>query len=218
MNYGHPCVALSPLSRNFREMEELVGRYTVNFPQHDPSECSPSFGGDVILLTGSTGSLGSHLLEGLVNDPSVARVYALNRPDIKGNRSVFIRQSSSFRDRELDYTVLNSDKLTLLEGDAAAARLGLEDDDIYDEIVANVTCIIHCGEFTMLCFNMIVDHYAAWNVNFNVSLCSLEPLIAGTRNLIDLALSSPHATPSRFLFTSSLCIFSSTLFYSRFGA
>lgn len=40
----------------------------------------------------------------------------------------------------------------------------------------------------------------------------MEPLIAGTRQLIDLALHSPHKTPPHFLFTSSLQVFSSTSF------
>jgi nucleoside-diphosphate-sugar epimerase len=32
----------------------------------------------------------------------------------------------------------------------------------------------------------------------------MEPLIAGTRRLVDLALSSPHALPPRLVFTSSI--------------
>lgn len=42
----------------------------------------------------------------------------------------------------------------------------------------------------------------AWRLDFNLSLASFEPHIRGTRNLIDISLSSAHAV--RFMFTSSV--------------
>ena len=50
--------------------------------------------------------------------------------------------------------------------------------------------------------NVIVHN--AWRLDFNLSLASFEPNIRGTRNLIDLATQSEHASTSRFLFTSSI--------------
>lgn len=50
----------------------------------------------------------------------------------------------------------------------------------------------------------------AWRVHFNVAISTMEPLIQGTRNLIDLALSSPHPTPPKFVFTSSIGVLTST--------
>ena len=44
----------------------------------------------------------------------------------------------------------------------------------------------------------------AWRLDFNLSLASFEPNIRSTRNLIDLALASPHASTLRFMFTSSI--------------
>ncbi len=49
----------------------------------------------------------------------------------------------------------------------------------------------------------------AWQVNFNLSLLSMEPLVAGTRHLVDFALSSPHPVPPRFVFISTAGIFRS---------
>ena len=37
----------------------------------------------------------------------------------------------------------------------------------------------------------------------------MEPLIAATRRLADLALTSPHQTPPRLLFVSSVNVFNS---------
>ena len=45
---------------------------------------------------------------------------------------------------------------------------------------------------------------AAWRVDFNIAISSMEPLIAGTRRLIDLALASPNQSPPHFVFASSL--------------
>jgi len=56
---------------------------------------------------------------------------------------------------------------------------------------------------------MIIDNdvpQPAWKVDFNISLASMEPLVAGTRRLIDFAISSPQTTPPRFLFVSSASV------------
>lgn len=52
----------------------------------------------------------------------------------------------------------------------------------------------------------------AWKVDFNLSLLSMEPLIAGTRHLVDLALSSSRAFPPKFVFVSSAGVFASKMF------
>ncbi|EGO00041.1 hypothetical protein SERLA73DRAFT_122132 [Serpula lacrymans var. lacrymans S7.3] len=141
--------------------------------------------GSVVLLTGSTGGLGSYLLALLLKNEATAKVYAFNRPSkadaIKG------RQASSFEDRALDVTLLDSEKLVFLEGDAAADKCGL-DERTYNELRESVTIIIH----------------NAWRLDFNLALSSFEPNIQGTRQLIDLALSSSHPSNPRFLFTSSI--------------
>ena len=51
----------------------------------------------VVLLTGSTGSLGSFLLSELLKSPAVQRVFVFNRPS--STKSIEERQKSSFRDR-----------------------------------------------------------------------------------------------------------------------
>lgn len=52
----------------------------------------------------------------------------------------------------------------------------------------------------------------AWRVDLDVTLSSLEPLIAGTRRLIDLAMRSPHPNPPQLVFTSTFAIFLSEFF------
>ncbi|KAF7291295.1 Acetyl-CoA synthetase-like protein [Mycena indigotica] len=136
--------------------------------------------GAVVLLTGSTGGLGSHILEALLRNEQVARVYAFNRPGIKG---VADRQKAAFADRGLSEEVLSSSKLEYLEGDATQADLGISS-GVFSELKNSLTVIIH----------------NAWTLDFNKSVASFAAHLQATRNLIDLG----RATDARFVFTSSI--------------
>jgi len=85
----------------------------------------------VVLLTGSTGALGSYLLASLLENHCVAVVYALNRSSEQS--SVQQRQRAGFEDRGLDITLLESKKLIYLEVDASQTGLGLGD-KLYEEV------------------------------------------------------------------------------------
>jgi thioester reductase-like protein len=88
--------------------------------------------GHVVLLTGSTGNLGSQILASLLNDPRVEKVYALNRASSE-SRSMFVRHQERFEDKALDATLLTSERLVFVEGDTAHLRFGLSE-AIYDEV------------------------------------------------------------------------------------
>ncbi|KAJ7488851.1 putative aminoadipate reductase [Mycena latifolia] len=166
-------------------VEEMIAKYSKGFEESiiEPKALSSS-GGVVVLLTGSTGGLGSHLLEMLLSLASVERVYAFNR---KGRTHVSERQKEAFTDRALDVNFLSSGKLVYLEGDTSKPDLGVPA-DVYTTLRNTITVIIH----------------NAWALDFNKSLSTFEPHVKGTRNLIDLARQSPNAPRVRFLFTSSI--------------
>ncbi|TFK37074.1 hypothetical protein BDQ12DRAFT_221196 [Crucibulum laeve] len=188
--YGQGSMAVLMSSQKTSEMERLARLYSTDFPIHCPSSPNPISEGDVVLLTGSTGFLGSYTLESLVKDPTVLRIYAFNRRDVHGDRDSFTRHETTFLEHRIDLDILRSKKIVLLEGDLTSDHLGLGE-RAYKTLQLEVTCIMH----------------NAWHVNFNVSLSSLEPLIIGTRRLIDFALGSPFVQPPRILFVSSLGIF-----------
>ncbi|KAJ6482180.1 putative aminoadipate reductase [Mycena vitilis] len=166
-------------------VERMITKYSDGFKALVvPERTLSATYGIVVLLTGSTGGLGSHMLEILLRLPSIERVYAFNR---RGRNSASERQLDAFTDRALDISLLSSPKLVYLEGDASSADLGLPS-DIWNTLRNTVTRIIH----------------NAWNLDFNKSLASFEPHVKGTRNLIDLALQSPNKAGVRFLFTSSI--------------
>ncbi|KAJ6514497.1 putative aminoadipate reductase [Mycena vitilis] len=165
-------------------VEKMIAKYSEGLGGAQFHNKNTSSGGVVVLLTGSTGGIGSHILQILLRLASVERVYAFNR---KGRVSVFERQLEAFTDRALDVSLLSSPKLVYLEGDTSSPDLGLPS-DIWTTLRDTLTCIIH----------------NAWNLDFNKALSSFEPHVKGTRNLIDLALQSPNNSGVRFLFTSSI--------------
>ncbi|KZP22007.1 NAD(P)-binding protein [Athelia psychrophila] len=136
----------------------------------------------VVLLTGSTGALGSFILEALLRDPRVSRVYAYNRP-ARGVLTSQDRQRRAFIDKGFDVQLLETeeagDRLVYLEGDSTLPKLGLAD-DVYEKLRLTANVVIH----------------NAWRLDFNLSLASFEPNICGTRNLIDFATHSACAGAS----------------------
>ena len=78
---------------------------------------------------------------------------------------------------------------------------------LLDEIRRSVTHIMLNGECypcRMLAFSKPSYFVIAWKVNFSMSIASFEVDMQGTRNFIDLAVSSPYATPPSILFVSSI--------------
>ncbi|KAG1905243.1 putative aminoadipate reductase [Suillus fuscotomentosus] len=172
------------------DIENMIERYSVGLGNSVAETNTALVNGcnqrnHAVALTGSTGGLGSYLLADLLQREDVSAIYAFNRPS-KG-ASIQQRQENSFKDRGLDFTLLQSGKLMYVETDTSDDHLGL-DKELYQKICTSVTIIIH----------------NAWRLDFNLALSSFDSHIRGTRNLIDLALSSPHHPKPRFMFTSSI--------------
>ena len=85
----------------------------------------------VVLLTGSTGGLGSFLLAQLIENPTVEKVYALNRPSSTPSAE---RQRSAFIGKGLSVGLLKSDKLVYVEADASQDMCGLSP-ALYEEVL-----------------------------------------------------------------------------------
>ncbi|KAJ7899903.1 putative aminoadipate reductase [Mycena leptocephala] len=164
-------------------IEAMIAKYTTD--RSPLVSDSPKLAGhSVVLLTGSTGSLGSQILASLLKDDRVKRIYAFNRPSERALTSSE-RHRAVFEDRGLDTSLLSSPKLSFVEGQTYEKDLGVAV-NLYNEIRDSVTAIIH----------------TAWMIDFNKALSSFEPHIRGTRNLIDFVLICPCAP--RFVFTSSI--------------
>jgi thioester reductase-like protein len=132
-----------------------------------------------VVLTGSTGSLGTHVLKALLRDPNTATVFCLNR-----SSDAEERQREALCDHgEMDLLPLLSAKARFMQADFGRTDIGLSAEELTD-IRTRTDIIIH----------------NAWAVNFNQALASFETThIQGVRNFIDLCLSSPKAPHLAFV-------------------
>ncbi|VDB85562.1 unnamed protein product [Peniophora sp. CBMAI 1063] len=142
---------------------------------------------EVIVITGTSGYLGSFLLEQTIRDPRVRKVYALNRHSSASGATIVDRQRDMFLSVGIDPSLLDSAKVDFVMADYPRDRLGLSAEK-YEEIRDSATSIIH----------------NAWRVDFNLALASFKPLIKGLCNMMELALTSPRTTGPHFAFVSSI--------------
>ncbi|KAG1746898.1 hypothetical protein EDB19DRAFT_1905722 [Suillus lakei] len=170
-------------------MLAAVRRHGSQLPRHVPKVFHDRQRLETVLIIGTRGGLGSELLAQLLAHSSVHKIYALNRVH-KDHKTLKGRQRDEFTCRGIDPRLLESSKLVLLEGETYEASLGLKKDQFH-EITETVTAVILNG----------------WRVNFASPLHDFEPVMAGARRLIEMALASPHKYPPRFIFSSSIGIF-----------
>ena len=173
----------------------MIDKYTKNLPVFKPYHAPTA--GAVVLLTGSTGGLGSHILASLLTNPAVVEVITLNR-----GSNVAERQRASFEERGLSTSILSSHKLISIVGDMKHPELGLNSFEL-----RSVSCV-RLSDFSILimCYLQVrngITHiiHNAWRVDFNLSLSSFDTYIGSVRNLVDFSATCDH--PVRLLFTSS---------------
>ncbi|KAJ5170455.1 acylglycerophosphoethanolamine acyltransferase [Penicillium coprophilum] len=169
-------------------MTDLVSRFS-------PSSSTTS--DRVVLITGSTGSLGVHLLQELCRDVSVNQVICLmrrahgdqNADDLDDLRA---RQERANSAKGVHLTDEGSAKITFHEAQLDDHTLGL-DGETYAQLTGTVTDVLH----------------NAWPVNFQRTLHSLEPQIQTVKNLIHFSIQCQrdrsHLTP-RLIFISSIAV------------
>ena len=205
------------------DLVRIAEEYASDLPARPAALRKREVGKDVILITGTTGGFGCDVLEHLLRDDNVAKVYAFNR---RGTQALE-RQLVRFRERGLDETLLSSPKFVMVEGVLDAPGFGLEA-TLLDEVPSLQSNTRPYAQLLTLFIDTRFYHpcppqryvrlpdltglswltfHAAWTVNFVLSLRSFETDLRGTRNLIDLALSSPYSEPPRILFISSIGVF-----------
>ncbi|KJA27589.1 hypothetical protein HYPSUDRAFT_862666 [Hypholoma sublateritium FD-334 SS-4] len=179
--------AESVVHARVQAIEDMIRKYSL--PEPAPPASSDTVHGSrvpVVLLTGSTGHLGAHILQQLLRDPRdprVERVYAVNRASPPGGRAIASRHVDRFRDLGFDEQLLLSATLVHIETDTAAPRLGLAD-ALYEELCGCVTAVIHL----------------AWVLDFNFPLAAFEAHVRGVHHLLALA----RASGAKFVFASSV--------------
>ncbi|KAH6902774.1 hypothetical protein BKA70DRAFT_1228510 [Coprinopsis sp. MPI-PUGE-AT-0042] len=131
-------------SRSIKEMRDFVDNNSTFASLPLVSAIAPvTSPGHVVFLSGTTGSLGSYLLNRLLLDEAVAKIYPFNR---RGPTSVSMpeRHAEIFIEKGLDPSVLHAQrhKYELLEGDLTKENFGLAEQQFL-EMAASVTIIVH---------------------------------------------------------------------------
>ncbi|KAI1783602.1 ketoacyl-synt-domain-containing protein [Ganoderma leucocontextum] len=177
--------------RRLMEMQALLAELTADLPSH-PAPTSEGRSGQrygAIVVTGTTGSVGAHILEHLLQDSPYSKVYAL----VRYGEDVVVtvaRQFDAFSSRGLDIHLLTSERLAVVGCAFEEDRLGLTM-EAYEEIRSSVSHIVHVG----------------WPVNFQSPLSLFKTALVGLRRLIDLADAAQEFGPVSLLYGSSSAIF-----------
>lgn len=133
-----------------------------------------------VILTGSTGTLGTYTLRALLDRPGIGHIFYLNGSQGGG------REIQSYRFAATGLTADFDDRVTFIQADLSNPSLSL-DEGTYNELRSRVGLVIH----------------NAWPVNFNLGLQAFRPHLAGLINLFALsAASAPRAM--RIVFISSI--------------
>ncbi|KAI0008847.1 hypothetical protein F4779DRAFT_418501 [Xylariaceae sp. FL0662B] len=130
----------------------------------------------VVLLTGATGSLGTYVLESLLKDFRVSKIYCLTRGHGGLERLNNSRAILGFQPLPEEVECLNAD--------LAEPYFGLETQELYTRLREMVTTVIHM----------------AWHLDFNLSVDSFRSQIGMVRRLIDF---STHSSFNAEIFFAS---------------
>ena len=142
-----------------------------------------------VLITGATGSLGSHLVEYFAKLPNVKTVICMNRSVSGSVPETRQQQAMTSKGIKVDSSILS--KLQVLETDSAKPLLGLPE-DVYNDLVGKTTHILH----------------NSWPMSGKRPVRGFESQFQVMRNLInfarDISCRQPPGSKVGFQFISSI--------------
>lgn len=176
------------------DAERLVAAYTTGWESPaleaaaKRTTSTRTSSGAAVVVTGASGSLGSHLVQTLAERPDVAAVVCINR--LVSNVSADKRQADALSSRGIELSPGARAKLRVYDTDTSKPQLGLPAQE-YAWLAQHGTHIIH----------------NAWPMSGTRPLKAFEPQLRVMRNLLDLARDMAiTAAPRRigFQFVSSI--------------
>lgn len=135
-----------------------------------------------ILLTGTTGYVGSYVLDQLLKHPSSPKMICVNR----STDALQVQMARNKRRDSALATDFPPERVRFLAADFAADKTWGLGDETFRELLREVTMVIH----------------NAWPVDFNVPLSAFRPSLDGVVNIVQFCKAAKHA-PS-LLFVSSI--------------
>lgn len=107
----------------------MVTKYSKNFPVHTGN--TPVLKEDVVVITGTTGAIGSNVLAELAKSSKVSRIYAFTR---KSAVASIERQKKALESRGLDSALVDGTKVIVIDADLARPNLGLAS-ALYEQVL-----------------------------------------------------------------------------------
>ncbi|KAK4447368.1 hypothetical protein QBC34DRAFT_440122 [Podospora aff. communis PSN243] len=160
--------------QEMRSMQALFQKYTGDLKSGDANKPPPADEDQTIVITGSTGALGSYMLHFAASSPRIKKIICLNRSVDGKSRQT---RESSKRGLSTDFS-----KVEFYHADMSRFDLGLAK-EVYDRLLRKVDRVIH----------------NQWPVNFNIPVESFEPHIRGVRNLADFSRKAGKSVPIVFI-------------------
>jgi thioester reductase-like protein len=161
------------------EYEQVIEKIPMQSHETDGAVDKSGKEGEVVILTGSTGSLGTHLLEALLENPTTSHVYCLNRRENAQEIHETKAKAAGFRLGQ------HRGRVSFLHAALGQPNLGLTEEN-YETLRSTTTLIVH----------------NAWSVNFIMPLKTFRPQFDGLISLFKLAASRPD--PPKLLYISSI--------------
>lgn len=150
--------------QELQAMGDLWAKYTAHLPTKREGRPNPMEKNQTVIVTGTTGMLGSYCMDLMVKNPAVKKIICLNRAEDGGLK----QHAKAVKER--GFSPVYASKAEFLNADLSLADFGLPH-DVYIRLLENTDRFIH----------------NAWPVNFNMPIESFEPYIRGTRNVADFA-------------------------------
>ena len=158
--------AASKAEHDTQAMQSLWQKHTrdLEAPQRDTQRPEALVEGQTVIITGTTGMLGSYMFDLLVTNTAVKKVVCLNRDEDGGAK----RQVRNMKERGLvdDW----AGKAEFYRADMSRPDFGLPE-GVYDQLLREADRLVH----------------NAWPVNFNMPVESFEPHLRGVRCVADFA-------------------------------
>ena len=109
-------------TRSAEAIKAMVAKYTADLPSPHAAQAKAHKGNPVVLLTGSTGNIGSHILASLLSEGGIGKIYTLNRSSADPSS----RLKQAFEERGLPVKLLEDPRLVSLFGDINEDNFALE--------------------------------------------------------------------------------------------
>ena len=199
LRYDHLPISSNPMPVKNRSadcvvrqavVDEYVRKKTHGFegPVQRLQVTSPTPFGQCVLITGATGSVGSHLVAHFARLPNVQTIVCINR---RSKQEPKLRQQQALESKGINISSEGLAKLRVFESNTVKPMLGLPLED-YHLLINSVTHVIH----------------NAWLMSAKLPLKGFEAQFQIMRNMIDLAreisCNRPKGTKVTFEFVSSI--------------